>query len=667
MLAGTLGTFRGTQAAAAALLAILCFSLTPSAEAQLRIVTYNTATGNPGGVQTARPGMDIVLTSIGEETINGIARPIDVLLLQEQYSTNVGDDALDDVATQSFVDLLNGIYGSGTYARGVVDAVTSSPTGQAGGPGIVYNTQTVQLIAEHRFGTVNASAQARSTLRYQLRPVGYNPDADFYVYNSHYKAGDSATDQAERELEATSIRTHATYGSDLLGEGAHVIYVGDYNMQSSTEDAYQTLISAGDGQAHDPINRPGSWSENASFADVHTQAPCLDDDGAGSADTCNGLTGGGVDDRFDFQLMSGEVLDGSGFTYVGPNVPGMPGGTVHSYHTFGNNGSTFQDDINDPSNDYVFAGVTSYTGTQILDALHSVSDHLPVVADFLLDAPPPNPQMLAAKWTFEVSQPTQNNQPTITNIASEQGDGTAGGVHLSSGTDYSSPAGNGSGESFSANTWAIGDYFQFQVSTEGYEDISISFDQTSSNTGPRDFGIFYSTTGVGAFTNTGLTYTVLANASPNPTWSSESPHAEFSFDFDLSSITALDDQATMFLRLVDLSTTSASGGTVGTTGTSRVDNFSIYYYAILDELPGDFNDDNVVDAADYVVWRKTMPTDMDAYADWVTHFGESIAGSGGGNSGFQAVPEPASWMCVAIGICLVAMRRSTLTAWIPKP
>jgi hypothetical protein len=121
----------------------------------------------------------------------------------------------------------------------------------------------------------------------------------------------------------------------------------------------------------------------------------------------------------------------------------------------------------------------------------------------------------------------------------------------------------------------------------------------------------------------------------------------------------------MFLRLVDLSTTAADGGTVGTTGTNRVDNFSIYYFAILDELPGDFNDDNVVDAADYVVWRKTMPTDMDAYTDWVNNFGESVAGSGGGGS--SNVPEPGALALLAAGICLVGMRRGTLTAWTRKP
>jgi hypothetical protein len=380
-----------------------------------------------------------------------------------------------------------------------------------------------------------------------------------------------------------------------------------------------------------------------------------------------------MDDRFDFQLMTGEVLDGNGFTYIGPTVPGMSG-TEHSYRAFGNSGSTFQDDINESSNTYPFTGVsfTNYTRQDLLDALHSVSDHLPVVADFQLDAPPPNPQVLAAKWTFEISQPTLNNQTTITNIEPEQGDAmssNARGVHLSTATDYSSPVGNGSNESFSSNTWAVGDFYEFQISTEGYQDISISFDQTSSNTGPRDFGIFYSTTGLGAFTDTGIDYTVLANASPNPTWSSESPHAEFSYQFDLSGIPELDDQATMFLRLVDLSTTSASGGTVGTNGTNRVENFSIYYYAIPPEdLPGDFNKDNIVDAADYVVWRKLNGGDTDAYNAWVTNFGRTAQGlGGGGQPGSPSVPEPAAFTWLWLGVCLLTGRRGTLAAWTRQP
>ncbi len=53
-------------------------------------------------------------------------------------------------------------------------------------------------------------------------------------------------------------------------------------------------------------------------------------------------------------------------------------------------------------------------------------------------------------------------------------------------------------------------------------------------------------------------------------------------------------------------------------------------------LPGDFNLDGFVDAADYVVWRKNP--DQFNYDEWRTNFGNPAAGAGSINSG--AVPEP---------------------------
>ena len=258
------------------------------------------------------------------------------------------------------------------------NGATSDSMARAGRPGVIYNTQTVQLIQEVQFGVVGGSNQARATLRYRFRPVGYDAIADFYAYNSHYKASSTATDEARRNIEATSIRTNATYGSNALGEGAHVIYAGDFNIYRSSEAAFQTLISAGAGQATDPMNRIGSWTNNSSYADVHTQSPCFN-----SIGNCG--TGSGVDDRFDFQLVTGEFMDGEGLSYIGPTVSGMSGLT-HSYHPFGNNGTTFNTDINSASNTVTFPGVTSYTKSQILNALQTVTDHLPVVADYQLPA-----------------------------------------------------------------------------------------------------------------------------------------------------------------------------------------------------------------------------------------------------------------------------------------
>jgi hypothetical protein len=177
-----------------------------------------------------------------------------------------------------------------------------------------------------------------------------------------------------------------------------------------------------------------------------------------------------------------------------------------------------------------------------------------------------------AQWTFETSQPA-----TSGSFAAEIGSGSALGHHAGTST-YTSPSGNGSAHSFSSNTWAVGDYYQFQVSSLGLSNIVLSWDQISSATGPKSFNLSYSTNGTD-FTTFGTTYTVLANASPN-TWSSSSSNTASSYTFDLSSITAINNQSSVYFRLVDASTTSANGGTVATAGTDRVDNFTITAAAV---------------------------------------------------------------------------------------
>jgi hypothetical protein len=75
----------------------------------------------------------------------------------------------------------------------------------------------------------------------------------------------------------------------------------------------------------------------------------------------------------------------------------------------------------------------------------------------------------------------------------------------------------------------------------------------------------------------------------------------------------------------------------------------------LSPTAGDFNGNGVVDAADYVVWRKglgTLFTQSD-YSVWRAHFGQTV-GSGAGASAIAAVPEPATLMLLmftAAGWC----------------
>jgi hypothetical protein len=73
--------------------------------------------------------------------------------------------------------------------------------------------------------------------------------------------------------------------------------------------------------------------------------------------------------------------------------------------------------------------------------------------------------------------------------------------------------------------------------------------------------------------------------------------------------------------------------------------------------PGDYNLDQAVDVADYVMWRKANPTGTTGYAAWMEHFGESSLGSGG-QSASTAAPEPSTVALMGFAILwLIAIVR----------
>jgi T5SS/PEP-CTERM-associated repeat protein len=72
-------------------------------------------------------------------------------------------------------------------------------------------------------------------------------------------------------------------------------------------------------------------------------------------------------------------------------------------------------------------------------------------------------------------------------------------------------------------------------------------------------------------------------------------------------------------------------------------------------IPGDYNQDGSVDAADYIVWRKglgTTYTQID-YNTWRSHFGQTL---GSGSSG--AVPEAAASTLSLLAVCIVGLSSS---------
>lgn len=174
---------------------------------------------------------------------------------------------------------------------------------------------------------------------------------------------------------------------------------------------------------------------------------------------------------------------------------------------------------------------------------------------------------VTTKWDFDSVTAPSANTTTFANIAASTGTGFASIVHAANST-YSTPAGNGSAKSVSSTNWKVGDYYQFSFSTVGYRDLIVTFDQTSSGTGPKDFKLSYSTDGV-SFVD--FASYALANVS----WSAGTYRPASTVSMDLSGKSELDNLASVFIRLTNSSTASLNGGTVASGGTSRLDNFTV--------------------------------------------------------------------------------------------
>lgn len=165
-----------------------------------------------------------------------------------------------------------------------------------------------------------------------------------------------------------------------------------------------------------------------------------------------------------------------------------------------------------------------------------------------------------AQWTFETSVPT-----TAGPHSPELGSGAA---TINTEGTISNPAGWGSIESFSSNGWDVGEYFQFQVSTLGFQDLQVGWQHTGSNTGPANFNFQYSTDG-STFAQFG-SYSVT-----NDSWNTTATPEASVKEFDLSSVTDINNQANVYFRLTMADNVAINTNPVASTGTSRVDNFTV--------------------------------------------------------------------------------------------
>ena len=167
------------------------------------------------------------------------------------------------------------------------------------------------------------------------------------IVGCHLKAADDKESRTQRAEEASAINSILHTYTGRFG----CVVAGDLNVYNSDEEAYQILTTFNTSVVVDPINKPGDWHNNEAFAGIHTQA--THDSAVG------GFISGGVDDRFDFLLLSPSMMT----KYV-----------AGSYTAFGNDGQHFNKSINaEPANNAV--------SQTVANALFNASDHLPVYLD----------------------------------------------------------------------------------------------------------------------------------------------------------------------------------------------------------------------------------------------------------------------------------------------
>ncbi|MBW6490793.1 MAG: T9SS type A sorting domain-containing protein [Lentimicrobium sp.] len=192
------------------------------------------------------------------------------------------------------------------------------------------------------------------TLYYNHESLNQGDTIYIHCIVAHLKASSGSSNEQARSAMTNNtmnwLKNNMVPGNFLM--------MGDFNLYTSNEPGYQNLINPLPAtqafRFYDPVNKPGNWNNNSSFANWHTQSVSASGSGCQAS--------GGMDDRFDFILASEKIIQGSAnVQYIND-----------SYHALGQDGMHFNTSINvSPQN-------TSVPGN-VLEALATNSDHLPVV------------------------------------------------------------------------------------------------------------------------------------------------------------------------------------------------------------------------------------------------------------------------------------------------
>ncbi|MDX9694281.1 MAG: T9SS type A sorting domain-containing protein [Bacteroidales bacterium] len=224
---------------------------------------------------------------------------------------------------------------------------------------IFYNSQKLKL-KKHTPISFNISTDKVYnvyTFYYNAPDLATTNDTAFVTcIVAHFKAGSYSEDVQERVVEAGIVMDYLTD----LGIPGNYLFMGDLNLYTSSEGAFQKLINPSNSlyKFYDPANQIGDWNNNYNYRFVHTQSTHVSGD-------CH--AGGGMDDRFDFILASDYIMNGT------QKVAFVSG----SYKAIGQDGNAFNSSINISTNTSVPSSVAQ--------ALYNMSDHLPVYLELKVD------------------------------------------------------------------------------------------------------------------------------------------------------------------------------------------------------------------------------------------------------------------------------------------
>lgn len=319
---------------------LLIFANTAFSQSTIRVMQYNLlyyggthydCNSTSNNLDTKNAALNTILNSLIPE--------VDVLCVNE----------LDE--NESYADyLLNNVLKSDNKwwwkrANGIGYSIINM---------IYYDSRKLELV-EHKTRYVYPRVVDFFKMYVKAEDLEQTHDTVFITFiSAHLLSGNDENGISTREESTNTIM--GSFSAGLFPKGNYVL-LGDFNFYSAYEAGYQNLVNYSDVnyRFYDPVNASGEWSNNYSYANYHTQSTHTSSNGCAIT--------GGLDDRFDFILISNPIKFGT------DEVSYKAG----SYTTIGQDGSHFNDAVN--------YGYNSAVSSEVATALYNMSDHLPVTLE----------------------------------------------------------------------------------------------------------------------------------------------------------------------------------------------------------------------------------------------------------------------------------------------